>query len=360
MELTLEIQALDTLFFRDGKPFSMGDDSWADGVFPPAPSVVYGALRSAWALENNIPVDKIDEKTSDFEIQNIYYEHDNNIFFTLPLDLLVEKNPKQKKENKNRRKNVYSLKILDKFLKNEYTSNKFSELITYSGNEQLENLKQGIIDRDNFINYINKTILSLKAKKLTVFNEDKIGISRDKNTNNTTEGMLYRIGLLRIPSLKIYVRCKGLHFKKDIIKLGAEGKLAKIKVLPEDDTNSKKLPKLNEKLKRFKIVLISPAYFENGYLPSWISDDLIATYNGYKLKLLNAIIGKPISQGGFDMKARKPKPMVRLVPSGSVFYFEVENEINPYDIFNKLSISDNHSIINFQKQGYGHFIIAKI
>jgi len=47
----LRINPFDTFFFRDGKPFTMGDDSWADGIFPPSPSVIYGALRTAWISE---------------------------------------------------------------------------------------------------------------------------------------------------------------------------------------------------------------------------------------------------------------------------------------------------------------------
>ena len=44
----ISIKPFDCLFVRDGKPFSMGDEVWASGIFPPPPSVVYGALRTAW------------------------------------------------------------------------------------------------------------------------------------------------------------------------------------------------------------------------------------------------------------------------------------------------------------------------
>ena len=38
----------DVLIVRDGRPFSAGDDHLATGPFPPPPSAVYGALRSAY------------------------------------------------------------------------------------------------------------------------------------------------------------------------------------------------------------------------------------------------------------------------------------------------------------------------
>jgi len=41
------IEPLDVLLFRDAKPFSPGDGSWAKGQFPPLPITVFQALRSA-------------------------------------------------------------------------------------------------------------------------------------------------------------------------------------------------------------------------------------------------------------------------------------------------------------------------
>ena len=42
----LKIKPFDTLFFRDAKPFNMGSDTWAEYLFPPLPSTLYGAIRS--------------------------------------------------------------------------------------------------------------------------------------------------------------------------------------------------------------------------------------------------------------------------------------------------------------------------
>lgn len=40
------LDPLDVLLFREAKPFSPGDGSWAKGQFPPSPSTVFQALRS--------------------------------------------------------------------------------------------------------------------------------------------------------------------------------------------------------------------------------------------------------------------------------------------------------------------------
>ena len=49
--MIIEISALDTLFFRDGKPFSMGENHWTNSIFPPNMSTVYGADRKSVVRE---------------------------------------------------------------------------------------------------------------------------------------------------------------------------------------------------------------------------------------------------------------------------------------------------------------------
>jgi CRISPR-associated protein Cmr3 len=45
-----------------------------------------------------------------------------------------------------------------------------------------------------------------------------------------------------------------------------------------------------------------------------------------------AAVGKPIYLGGWDMKARAPKPMLKGVPAGSVYYLRVD-EGDPAALF---------------------------
>jgi CRISPR/Cas system CMR-associated protein Cmr3 (group 5 of RAMP superfamily) len=41
------LRPYDKLFVKDGRPMSLEDDTAASGLFPPPPSVFFGALRSA-------------------------------------------------------------------------------------------------------------------------------------------------------------------------------------------------------------------------------------------------------------------------------------------------------------------------
>lgn len=47
------ITPLDVLMFRDSKPFSPGEGSWAEGLFPPMPITVFQALRSLLSKSDN-------------------------------------------------------------------------------------------------------------------------------------------------------------------------------------------------------------------------------------------------------------------------------------------------------------------
>ena len=49
--MILFLQANDTFFFRDGRPFTKGDQSEGYSIFPPLPSTILGALRTAYIAE---------------------------------------------------------------------------------------------------------------------------------------------------------------------------------------------------------------------------------------------------------------------------------------------------------------------
>ena len=101
--MELRLNPFDTLFFRDGKPFTMGEETWADSRMLPNPSVVYGALRTAIAVANNIDFKDIPTLLNNetFKITNTYYKAGGKDFFPLPLDLVCFK--EELDENKKKR-----------------------------------------------------------------------------------------------------------------------------------------------------------------------------------------------------------------------------------------------------------------
>lgn len=352
----IKIEALDTLFFRDGRPFTMGSETWANGIFPPPPSVIYGALRSAYFAENIDEFYKAKTKedpTADLKIKGIFLNIGGSIYYPLPLDCAKEKTEREEKC-------AFMLSLNE----NKVVSSCPTQiLLTPPGNIAAETVEGGILDQFSFEDYLSQKKSSFFYRKISeyVLTESKIGIGRNKQTLTTDpeNGRLYRVGMNRLASkmgsgresepLSIIVDFTGLKLPEyGFLRLGGEGKAAFYKEIKDIDIAKP----AGLKGIRFKLVLTTPAVFENGWLPRWLdSEKLEGEYEGIKLRLLTAAVGKYLTIGGFDVKDKEPKPMRRAVPPGSVYYFELcdgGDIAKVEDVFNYKSISDIDP-----EEGYG-------
>jgi CRISPR-associated protein Cmr3 len=342
--MRIRLTALDTLFFRDGKPFNRGEETWANGIFPPPPSVLYGALRSLYFTSNPKDIGKENtnnDPTNDLVISDIQITSDDNLYYTCPLDVVIEK-ATQNTNNEN-----YLLLNLDKTKR--ITSSNLDYHLSVSDNLEVETL-DGYVSQSNFERKYLKgqtpnDIFSLETF-LTL--EPKVGIGRDNNTHVSDEGLLYRVGMVRPESqndkgqfsklnieiefdLKIWNLSIG---DKGFIKLGGEAKSCSYEVI----SSRKEVTIKSFSSDIFKIYFATPTVFNNdkinkkcyGWIPSFLDENLEGEWNGIKVKLLTAAIGKPKYLGGFDMKKRRPKPMIKMIPEGSVYYFKVidKNDID--------------------------------
>lgn len=79
-----------------------------------------------------------------------------------------------------------------------------------------------------------------------------------------------------------------------------------------------------------RMVLATPAIFANGWKPAWLDDNLTGSppgANGVSLKLVSAAIKRREAVSGWDYRHSEfgPKPVRWLAPAGSVYFFEVES-----------------------------------
>ena len=349
----IKIDPMDTLFFRDGKPFTMGEDTWASGIFPPYPSVIYGALRSAYFSDHINEFKKVNERddpTRNLKIKGIYFSegnNKNNIYLPLPNDCV------HKKGNAEDRVTVLPMAELTGVKSSCPTQYVMKSKIT----EKVENVDGGLINLISLEEYLECTKDSFSSILKTaerILPEPKIGISINEETGTTEEGKLYRVDMRRLKnkrgeSLSVIIDFEGLNLPESgMMKLGGEGKAVSYHKLGPIDLS---IGNLGYDKNIFKLYLSTPAIFRKGWLPEWVDEkNLVGEYQKLKLKLLTASLGKTISIGGFDMKARKPKPMHKAVPAGSVYYFEiVEGDIQQaFELLNQTAISD----IN-PEQGFG-------
>lgn len=360
--MIIEIEALDTLFFRDGKPFEKGDDVWATGMFPPLPSVIYGALRSAYLGQNDIALNEVEAATSGLRIQKIWYkiqsENDQGgtsySYLPMPLDLVQKKSLSRAEKIRVEDYALYPTFSL------EYESTSFasssqnlmgSKVLTID--EDVETARDSFVTDLDFKNYLKGQSVN-EVYQFAPKSEAKIGIARSNATRTTSEGNLYRVGMLRTNEVIIWVEFEGLELQKSgLLQLGGERKLARYKssrsvVFPSTDLASMEM----ENDTAFKMYLTTPAIFKNGYYPIEIFEKAKV-----KVELITCAVGKPLKVGGFDMVKKQPKKMYRAVPAGSVYYYKLLSG-NLGDLH---SVVSKHSICEQRGQeGYGISFIGKI
>ena len=350
----MKIKPTDSLFFRSGKPFNAGSDSWTDSSFLPNPSVIWGAMFSVLYNENKITKIKKSNKTivsqeerKKLKIKNIYlYQEKNgvlNILIPTPLDVYIDENGHS---------------YISKIKKVDFISNYPLDYISMLEKENLELADNCFIKIDSlYKDYQKHFELSLYSFD-KIFKQDyKIGIKIDKDTKTTKKNFLYRIDLTQFENECGFLVEYELETEKKfeptgILKLGGEGKTAKFEIIEEITTRAfKGLDKQREKsLKKIKEDKYFKLYFKtSALLKDWRLDEIEG------LKLLSANVGKYIPIGGFDMEAGTPKEMKRYIPAGSIYIYKIEDETIDFKNVIEKEIEFDESY-----KGFGSFEILSV
>ncbi|NLZ54803.1 MAG: type III-B CRISPR module-associated protein Cmr3 [Thermoanaerobacteraceae bacterium] len=351
--MLLKTEPIDTLFFRDGKPFNMGEDTWSNSVFPPYPSVFYGALRTAYFAKEPDSFDlrgKENDPTLALKIHSVLLNIWDNYYFPLPRDLVREKDSGEKC--------AFPLQLQDA----PYLSNCPLPKTLGVQDKVVETIANGIIDRETLQGYLENSsdLFYYSNLKEYVTQEPKIGIGIDKKSGTAADTQLYRSEMLRLaPECSIVIDYEGIELSESgFLKLGGEGKAAFYNhISNKEEAFLPSCSTLDNQY--FKLYLLSPAVLSNGWLPAWIDPQSLAgIYEGLKVKLLAVALGKYVSVGGFDIKKGRPKPMVRAVPSGSVYYFELlEGEKEKVkQVFHYQPFENN----DYAKEGFGTVLVGRV
>lgn len=336
----ITLSALDLLFFRDGRPFTMGEDTFVENIsYPPLPSVLYGSLVSS-----NPTI------YADFVINNIWLQKSATSYFPLPKDFIVPKTLNSKDTS------FKTLPLLET-LNTTISNNIMPSFLKHNKSEKLRDGKY-FVGLNNLRQYINGN-KSLDCIELDIQKEIKIGIGRNTDTHRTNEGQLYKVPMFRPEDYAIGVEYTSseLISLDTIVALGGERRVIQTKKITPLNIP---IPNLTSKI--FKIYLATPAIFKEGWYPKTL-------FKKYNLKFLTAAVDKPINVGGWDMFNNIPKNMLQAIPAGSVYYVEAET-IADAQVFAALihgnSISDysypinSINTLNTQKQGFGIAYIAQI
>jgi len=354
----IELNAMDTLFFGSGRPYNMGSDSWTNSIFPPLPSVFYGALRSCWFSYNQEMLCKAnssEDPTLNLKIHSIYIKIGDDLYYPAPADCIALRSEKAQL--------AYILKVRKKTTPSCFPLN---HMLAWDSEEQVESMEGMLFDNISVKQYLAGANNRFPFEKMTdfVLSEVKIGIARSRRTHAAQEHMLYRIDLRRLApgdhrdnrTVSLVVKYEGLDLPETgIMRIGGEGKAVSYKHIP---LSLEYNPSLF--VPYFKIYFVTPAVFEQGWLPRWLSkngQNYEGVFQGLRLRLITAAVGKMLPVGGFDIKHRRSKPMRRAIPAGSVYYFEMLSGQPEQAIaaFHNKNITDYDE---YNQQGFGFTMIG--
>lgn len=381
--MKLFLQPTDTFFFRDGRPFTKGEQSEGHSIFPPHPSTILGALRSAYIAElgdlsrfysgeMRETIGTPESLCNAIRLRGVFLANDRGnrleLFFPAALDLISRKD-----ETRGNGASPSLHRLTPKG--SHFASNgTINYPLSWSTSESIESDADGLLDMGAFSRYLRgtDTPLLLTERATLIEREPKIGIARSRETLSSEEQMLYRIEMSRFKNsdgnfgLIVDYDCPENLPQKGLLKLGGEGKSFAYQDVVLDlsllFSHLGSVKTAIESTGRFKLYFATPAIFKRGWLPSWLSDHTLPgayppkNTAPIRLKLITAAVGKPVPVGGWDMAKGEAKPTWRAVPAGSVYYFELLDRDRIDDLiaaFHYQNISDERA-----DEGYGLALIG--
>jgi CRISPR-associated protein Cmr3 len=368
----LWIEPLDVLFFRDSKPFTAGESFRAKSAFPPTPYPFVGAIRS------RVLADVLPQVGSNLDA---YREHITNRVNHQELNEIVTvlgdaegygklefRGPFLARQKPDKRYEFLFPAPLDLFEKqqlnpldklpsgvlfNPPAGSTRSPTLLWSRKALGSELKDVFLSNQGLRRYLQGEIPREDERNKEFFwRELRVGIALKPGRRTVEEGMFYMPEMIRLADKTGFVlEVAGLSFantsinynfpREGLLQLGGESRGAYYQTLEEGNPLSK-LEELGAALegqiqqtRRFKLYLASPAIFENGWLPDFITDraKLEGSIEGLHVQLVAAAVGKPLPIGGWDLANKRPKTMYKAVPPGSVYFFELlEGDVQ--DAFN--------------------------
>ena len=164
--------------------------------------------------------------------------------------------------------------------------------------------------------------------------EPRLGIALDYTRRRPLQGMLYQIEFVRpdeevgmVVWLSDFV---DLPAPQGTMRIGGEGRSAYYRTLTDEEV--KVDAGLKQAAQRFKLVFLTPTYFDGGWQPA-DGDAGWSRLLGGPVRLVSASLGRPQRIGGWDIAARGGrgwhKPIRAYVPAGSVYFFEANESMTP-------------------------------
>ncbi len=326
-DLHLHINAVDTLMFRDGRPFNQSDAgaSEAVSVFPPYPPTLVGAVRAAlWQgpLKGVWCSQKLGSGTNwqrdvlgPLNFGAPILLKDGKPVFPMPLHILEGKDEDGGKHLTRLQPGPEQNCDLGKVQLPVPTDN------SLEGVKLIDDRWVNLAGMEKILNGCVPENGDLIERNKLWRTEPRVGIGIDvdkarKTTRTTTDGNLYMASHVRMAdNVSLYVKLGGWNdgFVNALRPMAGEHRMAEITT-----GETVELPEQPKDLKgNYCAILLSPMVVDA--IPK--AGDKIDDLPG---KLVSACLGKPVVIGGWDSNAKPPGPIPlrNCIPAGSVWFMD--------------------------------------
>ena len=334
----LFIEPLDVWLFRNGRPFNSQEDHTAQGIFPPFPGTMQGILRTHHLALHGI---NIHNKTAVIDHVGTRYSYPDNFrvigpfiarrqkekivrYFPLPQDLYLGENQQtyrtfKPEQNPNTYTDLMTKGLAHLWLlwRHDHQEPQKDES---EGGRWITETQLGVYLRGE---PIPKKDMVTGSELFTT--EPRVGIGLNNQQRVTKEGMLYEVKFTRLKAnVGLTVGVEGLAGwpNEGILALGGEARVGHY----VECAGWSPPCHVNKESNQFKIVFLTPTYFENG----WESKDWGQFFEN-EVQLVTAAVNRPLIWGGRDLANNKHEPSYRYVSAGSVYYFKGQPNLKlPY------------------------------
>lgn len=384
MKRNIQIKPLDPVMIRDGRPFGKTPGIRAHSLNSVTPGTLAGTLRTLLGkLEtgNGQRVkDSYTKLAENIEVLGPILMRDDRLFFPMPLDLdIYELTDDESEKNKIHMSVRRPRQPSDEAVKTEgflgtgkiglhedilwpvsmprgawKSLRKVPAYISADwmirwlcgdiSQEEWERELQQWADFENKSGNSHPHFMDVLEKEIRDHTEidDSSGTARDKKLFST-EAIVFPPEVSMIAQMKISDEFDIPGSIQTIHPIGGERRLASFEEMsgealvnriwqcPESviEAVNKAVDNASDKNKIYlRMVLTTPAYFSKGWLPGWLNEQLKSSFDRFpnmELQLRWACVPRWEGISGWSYRHQEPKAVRRMVPAGSVYFFEVIN-----------------------------------
>lgn len=369
------INALSPLVFRSGKPFGAQSDT-EDIIFP-LPSAAAGLIRTVWAQQQHgFDGHFNDEVLRQKSVNGLFLaKHQANSTSSGEIELFVPK-PSDAIYLKNKATEKIELIRLSPvaFPENSGCDLPHSDLLPVQMEKDTKSKPQGgkqFWALKDWLAWQNGNQLSFEEIDARGVNlpspEVRTHVAIDGDSLAGQDGLLFQTAAYDFANQRRghhqgwedsrlgFVIASAETLQNDTVRFGGEGRLSRLEQVKIDMPSETSIP-----TDGLKITLLTPAIFEQGWLPAWVDKDSLEgklPNTNITVKLKAAAIDRWQPVSGWDLAKHKPKATRKAVSAGSVYWFEIKggDVVNELGNIHLQAISDDEQD---KRDGFGIAAVA--